>query len=118
MDEMTIERLHPSEGRVELKVSGRLTVAAAAEFKEALQGALAEAVELEVDLTGVTEIDLTGLQLICAAHGSAEDAGKSFRVEEGDNEVLGTVAAEAGFQRQVGCRRDISKSCIWVRGVN
>ncbi|HJV34815.1 STAS domain-containing protein [Geomonas sp.] len=117
---MTIERLHPSDGKggVELKVSGRLTVEGAAEFKDALREALAETAELVVDLTGLTEMDLSGLQLLCAAHGSAEVAGKSFRLVEGDNEVLRMIAAEAGFQRQAGCPQDVSKSCIWVRGVN
>jgi anti-anti-sigma regulatory factor len=118
MDDMTIERLEgEAQGKVGIKVSGSVTIAQAAQFKVALQEALHGADELQVDLSGATGIDLTALQLLCAAHQSCEQAGKKFGVVGGDGLFRG-VAAEAGFVRHVGCARDNTGSCIWVGGDN
>lgn len=120
MDEITMERRQSADGqgKEELVVSGSLTIAEAARFKEGLLASLQAAGELLVDLGGVTAIDITGLQLLCAAHGSAEQAGKGFRIKDSGDGVLGKAVAEAGFQRHVGCARDNKSSCIWVGGGN
>lgn len=120
MDEITLERSRAPEaqGRQTLKVSGRVTIAQALGFQEELLGALAEADELQLDLSGVTAMDLSGLQLLCAAHLSAETAGKTLRISDGANEIFRGVAAAAGFLRHVGCARDTTCSCIWQGGEN
>lgn len=120
MDEITIEQWQDPEaqGKQVLRVAGRLTIGQASCFREALAGALAAAEELQVELLGVTQIDLTALQLLCAAHQSAEKAGKRFQVLSGGNETYRKVIADAGFQRHIGCARDNSRSCIWVEGDN
>jgi anti-anti-sigma regulatory factor len=119
MDEMTIERLEGgAQGKVGLKVSGSVTIAQAAELRVALLEALQEADELQVDLSGATGVDLTALQLLCAAHQSCEQAGKRFGVIDGEGGVFRLVAADAGFVRHVGCTRDNTGSCIWVGGDN
>jgi anti-anti-sigma regulatory factor len=118
MDEITIARSQDPEAecREILKVSGRVTIAQASGFREALLGALDAAKELQVDLSGVTQIDLAGLQLLCAAHQSAESVGKRFEVLAGGNEIFRSVVSDAGFPRHVGCARDTSCSCIWIEG--
>ena len=45
-------------------LSGELTIYSAAEIKSALAEAMGKANEIEVDLSGVTEIDTAGLQLM------------------------------------------------------
>ena len=117
MDEITFERFTDGEERRQgLKVTGSVTIAQASLFKDALLGALEAADELQVDLSGVSALDLTGLQLLCAAHQSAEQAGKRFQLTEGGNETFIKVVGEAGFRRHVGCSRDNTCSCIWVGG--
>lgn len=118
MDEMTIERWQDPEapGKQGLKLSGSVTIGQAAGFKEALIDALGAASELQVDLGAVTEIDLTGLQLLCATHRSAQARGKQFSVNEGGNKVYLEAVDNAGFRRHVGCARDDSGTCIWVGG--
>jgi len=119
MDDMTIERLvGEAQGKVELKVSGSVTIAQAAQFKEALLEAFQGADELLVDLSGATGVDLTALQLLCAAHQSCEQAGKRFGVVDGAGGIFRSVSADAGFLRHVGCARDTTGSCIWVGGDN
>ncbi len=114
MDEMaTGGRDGQPQAKRTLKISGGLTISQAGESREKLLAALTGTDELEVDLSALTEVDLSGLQLLCAAHRSAMQLGKRFRLL-GDNEVLAKVVADAGFQRHVGCDMDITNSCIWV----
>jgi ABC-type transporter Mla MlaB component len=118
MNEITIERWQDPEapGKQGLKLTGSVTIGQAAGFKEALLDALGAASELQVDLYGVTEIDLTGLQLLCATHQSALAAGKQFSVNDGGSRAYLDAVVNAGFQRQVGCALDNSGTCIWVGG--
>jgi anti-anti-sigma factor len=60
-----------------LRIEGELTILRAAELKDAL---LAEPPPAEVDLSGVTEMDSTGLQLLMLADREARAAGRNLRV--------------------------------------
>ena len=118
MEEMTIEQTRDPEvpGRLGLKLIGSMTIGQAGELKDVLVTALQEASELRVDLTGVTEIDLTGLQLLGASHRSSLALGKRFSVDYGGNRAYLDTVTNAGFRRHVGCSRDTNCSCIWVGG--
>ena len=118
MDEMTIERRQDPEapGTLELKLSGSVNIAQAAGFKEALLEALGAASELRLDLSGVSEIDLTGLQLLCATHQSALACEKRFSITDGASQAYLDTVDNAGFRRQAGCVRDACGSCIWIKG--
>ena len=118
MDEISMKQLQDPQvpGRVTLKVNGKATISEAFALREALLQALQGAGELLVDLRALEAIDLTGLQLLCAAHQSAEKAGKRLEVMDEGNEGFRRVVADAGFQRHVGCACDITSSCIWVGG--
>ncbi len=118
MDQFKLERTQDPEvkGKEVLKVSGGVTISEAGDLHEALTAALACAGELQVDLSDIAGIDLTGLQLLCAAHQSALRDGKSLYITDGGNPTFRDMAADAGFQRHTGCVRDISFSCIWVGG--
>ena len=120
MDEMTVERWQDPEaaGKQGLKLIGSMTIGQAAELKEVFLEALAAASELLVDLSGVTEIDLTGLQLLDASHRSALADGKRFSINDGGNQCFRDTVESAGFRRRVGCERDKTGTCIWVGGEN
>jgi anti-anti-sigma regulatory factor len=120
MEEIGIERWQDPDrpGRQTLKITGNATISEAFALREALIEALKGGGELEVDVTGLTGVDLAGLQLLCAAHQSAEQAGQRFEVIDQGNEIFRQVVADAGFQRHVGCACDITSSCIWVQGEN
>ncbi|MBJ6801918.1 STAS domain-containing protein [Geomonas propionica] len=115
MDEVKLERLTDPQGTT-LKVSGGVTICEARDFREALLAALEEAPELRLDVSELTGIDLTGMQLLCAAHQSARRRGKELRVYDGGNATFREAAKGAGFQRHSGCPQDRACSCIWVRG--
>jgi anti-anti-sigma factor len=104
----------PGEKVDRLRVAGELTVIHGGELKETLCEALDRMGQIEVDLSGVTAIDLAGLQLLCAAHASAASRGKSFVLAVPPGRVVERAMTEAGFSRHIGCSRGDSPSCCWV----
>jgi anti-anti-sigma factor len=63
-----------------IHLEGELTIYAAAAVKAGLLDVLAGAVEIEIDLTGVTAIDTAGVQLLIAAKREAAADGVPLRL--------------------------------------
>lgn len=61
-------------------IAGEMTIYTAAELKTGLTGALARCGEMEVDLSGVTEIDTAGQQLLVLAKLESLLLGKTLRL--------------------------------------
>lgn len=118
MGELTVT-MEKGKGKTSVpvvKVSGSMTVQYMAELKTGLLQALEAGNELSLDLSGVTEVDLSGLQLLCAAHRSSLQAEKRFVLNPGGCDVIRTASIESGFNRHVGCLRDKDKTCFWLGG--
>ncbi|GGY75780.1 STAS domain-containing protein [Pseudoduganella plicata] len=69
---------------VALQIDGEMTIYRAAELKDVLYGALQAAVAgsraLALDLSGVTEFDSAGIQLLLVAQRDAERQGQVLRL--------------------------------------
>jgi len=66
-----------------LRISGELTIYRAAELKQALLAELAERAApaaLEIDLSGVTELDTAGVQLLMLAKKTAQAQRRELRL--------------------------------------
>ena len=64
-----------------LSLDGELTIYRAAELKELLLNALAAGGgDLEVDLSGVSDFDSAGLQLLMLAKKTAQERGRELRL--------------------------------------
>jgi anti-anti-sigma regulatory factor len=107
-----IEGMDGKEGV--LRLGGDITVQQAEELKETLIRGLGSVDKVYVDSSKSSDIDLTCLQLLCAAHRSATRMGKSFQLAEPVPGRFMRLAESAGFARHTGCRLDITKTCIWV----
>jgi hypothetical protein len=85
-----------------LRLEGDYNISSAAELKAALLDGLASSKELELDLEGAGELDITFLQLLWAAEREAGRAGPRLvcRVSE----TAGAAARGAGFERFPGER--------------
>jgi anti-anti-sigma factor len=75
----------PSRGRGERKtrsvaIAGPMTIYAAAAAKDRLLDALDGVAEVEVDLSGVSEMDTAGAQLLVLLKREAMSAGKCLRL--------------------------------------
>jgi len=63
----------------QLKIEGEMTIYRAAELKQTLLEALEQGAALDVDLSRVSEIDTTGVQLLLLAQHMAEDRKQALR---------------------------------------
>ncbi|HYE38112.1 STAS domain-containing protein [Methylocaldum sp.] len=82
---MTIEFTEESGA---LRLAGELTVYHAAEVKRPLMAMLQEKTELEIDLSGISEIDTAGLQLLMLAKKEADRSQKNLRLVSHSAPVL------------------------------
>jgi anti-anti-sigma factor len=102
----------------EISINGEMTIQHAVEIKEHILQELADTGELRLDLKGVSNVDLIGLQLICAAHIASIKMGKQFFAAVAANEHFNKIVHDAGFLRHMGCAVDISRSCVWTGSEN
>ena len=105
------------EDKVRVMLEGDLTVANAAELKTLLLEAMAaEGTHIEVDLEGVSGLDLSFLQMMCSAARTARNRGKELSLTGTKSGVLLQARKAAGYIRQLGCNYNPTKSCLWVGG--
>ena len=71
-----------------LAIEGELTIYRAAELRQALLDGLREDGDLTIDLSGVTEFDSAGVQLLIAAKKSAAAGARSLRLSGHSPAVL------------------------------
>lgn len=83
---MTIKVETATGGLRRAVVQGSMTIYEAAADKHALLDALAEATEMEIDLSSVAEMDTAGLQLLILVKRESLRAGKALRLA-GHSEV-------------------------------
>ena len=97
-----------------LAVVEGLTVAQVCRLQAALLHGLDEADQVALDLGAVSEVDIAGLQLLCAAHRLAVARGKELLLFGVGDRVLELVHT-AGFVRgsQCGIGRDVP--CFWAK---
>ena len=105
--------LNVSTDAVELVLDEDVTVESAQALHSALldpQGAVSQ---LVVNMSGVENIDITFLQLICSAHRAAIKEGRNIKLAN-LSPAIRKVIETHGFIRHVGCRDDASGSCLWI----
>ena len=97
-------------------IDGEMTILNAGEIRNSLLEAFSNGAGLCLDMGKVTEVDLAGLQLLCAAHRTSMTEKKHFSVSGVDNEAMKSVIRDAGFLRHTGCTQDVNKTCVWTGG--
>jgi anti-anti-sigma regulatory factor len=109
-------RMVEIDDRVILVLSGDLTIQNGETAKELLLGPLGRSSHVTLDLSFVTDFDLAGLQLLCAAHKTALTKGTTLSIEGKDTHLFRKIVLDAGFLRHVGCSLDRGESCFWREG--
>lgn len=97
-------------------IKGSMTILHGAEIKQALLEAMAAADTVILDLTEVTEVDVIGMQFVCATHRAALADGKRFSLRQAGNQVVDAAVRAAGISRAAGCLHGAERSCAWVEG--
>jgi anti-anti-sigma regulatory factor len=97
-----------------LVVEQGLTIAQVCRLRESLLQGFAEADQVVLDIGAVDDVDLAGLQLLCAAHRFAGAHGKELQLAGGGDRILKLVRA-AGFIRGTLCNMGRDVPCFWAK---
>jgi anti-anti-sigma factor len=101
---------------VVFRARGDLTVERAREVQEALRQALRQAQHVVLDLQEVSALDLSFLQILCAACKTALAAGRTLAHRGGNGGAFWEGVERAGYPSKWGCLREAETSCLWVSG--
>jgi anti-anti-sigma factor len=77
-----------NDGRLTLYPEGEMTIYQAVDLKSALLDALAQSDEIELDLSAVSELDTSGVQLLMLMKREAVAAGKALKLSGHSAAVL------------------------------
>lgn len=97
-------------------INGGLTIEYAAELKKALQQSLKDGESVALDLSNVTEMDLSGLQILCSAHKTSVNLKKTVGLTNETTEVFREAVRRSGYKRYSGCTKETEKNCLWIIG--
>ena len=110
------ETIREKPGTVTLRIAGQVDISSVGELLVQLADASQYADEVVIDLSGVTEIDVAGLQLFCSCHRSSIFSNKEFRITGQDQPAIERAAASIGYLRTSECVIDSKHTCIWTGG--
>ena len=91
--------LEQSAGLCEIRVSGAINIASAADWKKCLLDALAGGAEIRLRLEMASELDITALQLLWAAEREARALGTRFTVVAPIPEEIAITVKDGGFEK-------------------
>jgi anti-anti-sigma regulatory factor len=100
-----------------LALKGALTIEYATELKSVLLEAIYMKDHLVLSLEEVTEVDLSGLQILCSAHRTSLEQHKQLTLQGARPGSFQQAVKDAGFIRSVGCHKDPHQKCLWVGGL-
>ena len=101
---------------IRLSLEGELTIKRATEIRELLLESLSRSQRVEVELGEVTDVDLSYLQLMCSAHRSASESGKSLILINQDVLLFTETKDTAGFTNGKECKHNHNNDCLWMEG--
>lgn len=105
-------------GEIIISSGDRLTVETAADFARLASEALAASDKVAMEFDPALRIDITGVQIICAACKSAAVSGKSFSYHGLQPPGLAEMIAASGAERSTVCKHNNASSCVWFGGGN
>lgn len=94
-----------------MTLQGELTIRSVGEFKNSLLEAFDSAEQVTVDVSSTTDVDVAGVQLLCACQRSSASRGKQMRLRLGDNKRFADFLAEIGLPPDFICNHDEKELC-------
>lgn len=104
-------RIKQSGGTGTLVLEGEMIIDHADELKGILLDALQHNRTLDLNLTGISKVDLFGLQVLCSAHRSALKTDQKLTMHGEQPGAFHDAIHLAGFNCSVACVAD--KTCPW-----
>ncbi|MCK4911890.1 MAG: STAS domain-containing protein [Thermodesulfovibrionales bacterium] len=110
---MDISVKKTKEGAIRINASGSLTIESAGELHKVLRQELENSMSVSLDLGNISDVDVTGLQLLCSAHRTARTSGKHMSIEKASEGLLDHVD-RSGYIHHRGCPEEF-EPCLWSR---
>jgi anti-anti-sigma regulatory factor len=107
-------RFDKSGNRGVLTFSGELTVEHVGEMRTAIIQALSDVNGVDIDFSGVTNVDFLCLQLLCSVHRTSLSLNKRVNFIGSRPATFRETAETAGFSRITGCDLDREQNCFWI----
>lgn len=119
MSDLTITHSLSSDGTVlEVALAGRLAIDTAPQLLALLREQLPAAHKTKLDVSALSEVDLSGMQLICSACRTALNNGHSFNFSASLAPCVQAAIGAVGLQRHTACKHNVDKPCLWCGGLN
>ncbi len=80
-------KIKKTKGLYRMRLNGEMTIIQAIDLKNNFLDNLEKCKEIEIDLSGVTEIDTAGFQILCLIKKEAEMADKAFKISSCSSKV-------------------------------
>lgn len=94
--------------------SGDLTIGHAGALKTALAGAIKDTAQnLILDVSKVSDVDLSCLQLFCAAHRDFLKRERQLLLSAERAAVFSRAVSDSGYARTLGCHGEQNINCLW-----
>jgi len=87
-----------------IRLDGAVVIENSAELKATLLAALEAKEDVHISAEGVSELDLTGIQLLWAAARAAHDLGVGFGFDGDIPDCVSTAFSEAGLDVVLRCQ--------------
>lgn len=94
-------------------LQGELVVEEVAIFRQDLLMIMQHAHKIVLDLSKVTCLHFSYLQLLCAAHRHACKSNKTLSLSLGPDAQISRFIRLAGYETKAGCSETFGQSCLW-----
>ena len=117
MDNLTLSHNFSADGStLDINICGRLAIDTVADLLAIFKEQIPAAAKVRLNAAEVTEVDLTGLQLICSACRAASQSEKKFDFSGPVSAAMHAAIADVGLKRYTVCKHNADMPCIWCQG--
>lgn len=102
------------KGQFNIVLEGKLTIEEASIKKDVFNDAYSKHQNVCIDLEKVTDIDISGIQLLCSASMFFEKKNKNLTIKSKNNDKIIQVLKELGYNhKDGGCYEFSCIKCLW-----
>ncbi len=95
-----------------LSLEGDMTLTDALEIKDVLLEAIDKVGTLHLEIKQAESVDISFLQLVCAAHRECFLSGKKILLQDNPGGDLKKIISKAGYSKTLGCPKDAKHTCL------
>ena len=119
MSDLNISHSLSSDGTLlEVVLEGRLAIDTTPELLALLRSQISAVSRTKLNVAALTDVDLSGMQLICSACRTAQENGNSFNFSGGLAPCVQEAIIAVGLQRHTTCKHNTNNPCLWCGGLN